>query len=242
MPEFHAFCRRVHTDNDGKTPRQCDIKFDDRDEFERHMADKHASRPPKMPTPLHPWRPHRSRKLFEPKPFGVGAIVDFAEERNGQIIIRSGQVWSEGPKGEGRSLWVIPEDSGDAVVVKIRDHPLLTHHTHLEVLPQYSMHRLNVRRAENLRRCGQIFPVVDKTEWVHSWTRGKELQERWSWHADPDCLQAAGKPAPSTDHAPIGGADVIRDLLTGRINASTTRYCRECFWLDAVDDADQASA
>lgn len=242
MPEFRAFCRRVHTDADGKPAGQCDIKFDDRDEFERHMADKHASRQPKMPEPFQRWRPRRARKLFEPKLFGVGAFVDFAEERNGQIIIRSGQVWSEGPKGEGRSLWVIPEGGGDAVVVKIRNRPLLTQHAYLEVLPHYSMHRLNVRRAESLRRHGQIFPVVDKTEWGYSWTRGKELQEYWSWHVDPDCPQAAGKSASSKDHAPIGVAEVIRDLLTGRINASTTRYCRECFWLDAVDDADQASA
>lgn len=239
MSEFRAFCRRIHTGTSGKQAEQCDVKFDDPGEFERHMADRHSMYPLKMPKPFQRWRLCRTRKPFEPKPYGVGALVDFAENRGGQVVIRSGQVWSEGPKGEGRSLWVIPKDGGDAVVVKIRDSPSRTGRTYLEVLPRYSMHRLNMRRAENLRRCGQIFPLVDKSEWSYSWTGGKELREHWSWHVDPNCPEAAGKPAPpSTHHAPIGVAEVIRDLLTGRINASTTRYCRACFWLDTVEHGD----
>ena len=47
---------------------------------------------------------------------------------------------------------------------------------------------------------------------------------------------AVGKPAPSRKFQPYRVTQVISDLISGRINASTARFCRRCFWLDEIDD------
>jgi hypothetical protein len=131
---------------------------------------------------------------------------------------------------------VVPEDGGDAVVVRVNQRPMLTSRTLLDVVSGYEMHRMNVRRAENVRRFGGVFPVVVDKRWEYGWTRTKELVESLAWHVDPDCPDAIGKPAPSREIRPHNAGEVIRDLVTARINASTTRYCRRCFWLDRAEE------
>lgn len=77
--------------------------------------------------------------------------------------------------------------------------------------------------------------VVD-TRWEYTWSSGKTLAEYWRWHVDPNCPDAVGEPAPSTQSQPYTVTEVILDLISGRINASTTRFFRRCFWLDEIDD------
>lgn len=239
MPETHtgvsrffARCRLVYPDDTGQM-RDCDAKFDDPAEFEHHMACIHRRRKPTTPS-AHMWRrPRRIRQQYEPKEHGVGAWVTFTEHRDEGIIVRHGQVWSLGPPGTGKSLWVIPDDGGDAVVVRINEHPEPIGQAVLEVVPGHEMHRRNLRRAENLRRFGQLFPVVVDTRWEYTWTSGRTRAEYWCWHVDPACPDAADKPAPSEEFRPYNVTQVISDLINGRINATTTRFCRRCFWLDA---------
>ena len=236
---FLAHCRLIHRDEDAGQMRQCDAQFNDRAEFEEHMARMHRrtqSRSPKALSARRWRRPPRNRQRFEPKEHGVGAWVTFAERRDGRIVLRHGQVWSLGPPGHGRSLWVVPDDGGDAVPVRINKRPVLTTKTMLDVIPGYEMHRQNLRRAENLRRSGRLFPVVADTRWEYTWSAGKTLAEYWCWHVDPDCPQAAGKPAPSKQFHPYSVTQVAMELISGRINSSTTRYCRRCFWLDEIDN------
>lgn len=232
---FFARCRLVYPDDTGQI-QGCDAQFNDPAEFEQHMARIHRRKKPKTP-PTHLWRrPRRIQQQYEPKEHGVGAWVTFAERRDGGIVWRHGQVWSLGPPGVGKRLWVMPDDGGDAVVVRINEHPEPTSQTVLEVVPGHEMHRWNLRRAENLRRFGRLFPVVVDTRWEYTWTSGKTRAEYWCWHVDPACPDVAGKPAPSKQFQPYNITEVISDLINGRINATTTRFCRRCFWLDKIDD------
>jgi hypothetical protein len=235
---FFARCRLAYQDNDTGQMLQCDAKFDDPAEFEQHMARIHRRTKPKTPKATMWRRPPRTRQRYEPKEHGVGAWITFAERRDGSIVLRHGQVWSLGPPGIGNSLWVVPDDGGDAVVVKISKRPVLTSQTVLEVVPGHEMHRRNLRRAENLRGFARLFPVVVETRWEYTWSSSKRLAEYWCWHVDPTCPDAVGKPAPSRKFQPYRVTQVILDLISGRINASTTRFCRFCFWLDNIDDTE----
>ena len=182
MPEAHlgvggflARCRLVYREDDTGRMRQCDAKFGDPAEFEEHMARIHRRTKPKTPQE-HLWRhPQRTRQRYESKEYGVGAWITFAERRDGSIVLRGGQVWSLGPPGIGKSLWVVPDDGGDAVVVRVNKRPEFTDRTVLEVVPGHEMHRRNLRRVENLRRFGRLFPVVVDRRWEYTWSSGKTL-------------------------------------------------------------------
>ncbi|TDD29643.1 hypothetical protein E1287_30650 [Actinomadura sp. KC06] len=232
---FFAWCRLAYRDDTSQV-RLCDAKFDRPAEFVEHMADVHGRTPPRTPKARTWRRPQRTRTLYEPKQYGVGAWATFAEARDGEVILRRGQVWSLGPPGVGNSRWVVPDDGGDAVVVRINQRPVLTGQTLLDVVPGYSMHRQNLRRAENLRRFGRLFPVVVSTHWQYTRSVGKTLVETWCWHVDPTCPDAAGKRAPSKEFQPFDITQVVLELISGRINASTSRFCRRCFWLDDIED------
>ncbi|RFS81484.1 hypothetical protein D0T12_31545 [Actinomadura spongiicola] len=237
--KFFARCRLAYRD-DTSQMRLCDTKFDLRAEFVEHMADVHGRTQPRTPgqTPkARTWRrPQRTRKLYEPKEYGVGAWVTFTESRDDKIVLRRGQIWSLGPPRIGNSRWVVPDDDGDAVVVRINQRPVLTSQTLLDVVPGHNMHRQNLRRAENLRRFGRLFPVVVSKHWEYLWLTGKTLVESWCWHVDPMCPDAVGRAAPSKQFQPFNITQVVLELISGRINASTSRFCRRCFWLDDTND------
>ncbi|TDB89148.1 hypothetical protein E1264_09255 [Actinomadura sp. KC216] len=129
---------------------------------------------------------------------------------------------------------MVPDDGGDAVVVRINQRPVLSSETLLDVVPGYSVQRQNLRRAENLRRFGRLFPVVVSKDWEYTRSGGKTLVETWCWHVNPKCPDAVGKPAPSEQTQPFNINQVVLDLINGRINASASRFCRRCFWLDGA--------
>jgi hypothetical protein len=230
--EFAAICRLASIDEHTGLANWCDAKFTDPARFEEHMRGAHNRKKPQPPAMPKPWRPARRRRLYEPGEYDVGAWVPFAERRCGAVVVRYGQVWSFGPPGEGNSRWVIPDDGGDPVVVRISRQPVLASRTPLHVVSGYEMHRMNVRRAENLRRFGQLFAVVTEARKEPTWSGGLKIAEILCWHVDPSCPDAAGKPEPAAPYTPHDIAEVISSLLSGKINASTSRYCRRCFWLD----------
>lgn len=184
-------------------------------------------------------RAPQARKLYEPKAYQVGDWVDFAEHRegDGEIIVRRGQVWSSGPPGEGRTLWVVPDDGGVAVVVKIRQRPMLTDRTLLDVISGHKDYRPTMRIVENLRKFNQLFPVVIKAREEYVRAYEKKMVEYLCWHVNPDCSEAVGKPAPSRNVVSrFNVPELIRELLAGRVNISTSRHCHRCFWLIPSDE------
>lgn len=124
-----------------------------------------------------PWTAPRARK-YAPKPTDPGQPVTWMCEGE----TRTGTVWSVADVAS--ALYVLPDSNPTAPVyvrkASKRDYGVEPG-TWLEVPGQADADRLNVLRAERIRRSG-IFSVVRSIP-----LGGRKADQRVTWHSDPDC-------------------------------------------------------
>jgi hypothetical protein len=227
--EFRARCgeRVEHPDQE--------LLFDDRDEYAQHMTEAHGGRRwwqrSQQFKSVKAWKPPKRRKDVAPyAPTGTdpGAWITYSDGTRE----RRGQIWSQGPSGIGKSLWVVDEETGHAVLVQ-PDRVLTNCFSAVRtgVIDQ----SLTIRRIENLRRFGGLFPVIDEvvTRWHFDGGR-RTKEEIRSWHVDPECPETKDKDRPETwsTWPSLDTRSVIRGLLDGSLVGDTRRLCRRCFWLN----------
>lgn len=193
------------------------------------------------------WKPP-TRREYRPKPLDPGQPVQWQHEIPGrwtgpswgsgewipgERVTRTGTVWSAGPVPS--SLWVIPDDSREPVAVKLPSPRDRERGCGLASIASYpaSWARDAVRRAENVRRHGSIFAVIDRSyeTWTgYTYSQRREIRHELSWHCDPSCPDAAGKERdPERETWPV--RDVIAILIGERHPAVSPRFCNRCIYL-----------
>lgn len=119
------------------------------------------------------------RKPFEPKPWGVGAVVEYEG--------RQGVVWSPGPAPA--SAWVLEEPDGRPVAVK-----LPTRSREARVLTDWRYLRPEARLARSERIRAAVV-LAHEVPYVSRSFRGMFNQTsytRYTAHASTDCPEAVG--------------------------------------------------
>lgn len=221
--EFRAACRYRPEHPDDQ------LTFSDPGDFSQHMTKVHGARAVQTAwKPIKAWKPPRQRRNITPyAPAGteVGAWITYSDGTRE----RRGQIWSQGPSNVGRSLWIVDEQTRRPVLVR----------PNRQLTKCFSAVRtadpaLTVRRIENLRRFGHLFPVVEEVRDGWSFTSGRTKTELWRWHADPHCPDAQGKDRPEKGYRQPA-YEVINRLLDGSINNSEIRACLRCFWLNTSE-------
>jgi hypothetical protein len=154
---------------------------------------------------------------------------------------REGVIWSQATSAS--SWWVTPDDDPASPVVVRRAGKSQHQHREGELFQsgECAGWRDGIRRAENVRRRG-IFAVVDSEYTSRSWSGPGTVWKTLTWHADPDCPQAAGKPrddgagcAHGRSGPGYGDWDVhsMVDVLTGRVHLpSPPPFCSHCVMLE----------
>jgi hypothetical protein len=214
------------------------------------------------------WKPP-ARREYQPKPMDPGQRVAWSVtipgrwERPGYMdgdvyrgpsgkwiedvtYTREGTVWSVATSAS--CWWVVPDDApGNAVVVRRAGK---SQHSHREgelfQTREGEGWREGIRRAENVRRRG-VYAVVDREDTSRSWAGPGTTWKTLTWHADPGCPQAAGKPrddgtgcAHNRQGPGLGQWDVhsVVDVLTGRAQLSSPPpFCGVCIMLEDAAEA-----
>jgi hypothetical protein len=155
---------------------------------------------------------------------------------------REGVIWSVATSAS--CWWVVPDDDPRNPVI-VRRHgrkfSLDRREGELYQTREHEGWRDGIRRAENVRRRG-VFAVVDSEHTTRSWSGPGTTWKTLTWHCDPDCPQAAGKPRDDGDGCAHGRSgpgygtrDVhsITDVLVGRAQlASPPPFCSACIMLE----------
>ena len=195
---------------------------------------------------LRPRKPPAQRQ-YVPKPTDGGQRVTWSREISGhwtgaswgegtwvpgRTVTRSGEIWSDGPYP--RSSWVQPDDSLRGDMVLIRYATPREARWQGSITECHTAWRDAVRRAENLRRHGHVYAVLEGTERPWGYSYGTTPRERLSYHCDPCCELAAGKDVRPA-HDGFSGYDfrhVLGIVLGERTDGnSPSLFCESCIWL-----------
>ncbi len=176
----------------------------------------------------------------------TGAIWGEGTWVPGHTVTRSGEIWSDGPYP--RSSWVRPDDAPDMVLIRYATPREARWQASITESPSHPAGWASeaVRRAESVRKHGTVFATVDEIREV--WGRGygpSRTEEVLTWHADPDCSEAAGKRVQPGWTRERGGwtVNAVVDILTGRTDQrSSVPLCRECIYLSQPASIAESSA
>jgi hypothetical protein len=164
---------------------------------------------------------------------------------------REGVIWSVATSAS--SWWVTPDDdpAGPVVVRRAGKSQHQYREGQLFQSGECAGWRDGIRRAENVRRRG-IFAVVDSEYTTRSWSGPGTVWKTLTWHCDPDCPAAAGKPRDDGDGCAHGRSgpgygdwDVhsVADVLIGRVHlASPPPFCGACIMLEPAAARELVSA
>lgn len=135
------------------------------------------------------------KKPFEPKPWGVGAVVEYEG--------RQGVVWSPGPAPA--SVWV-QEADGSMVAVK---RPTKARQAAVLTDWRYLRPEARLARAERIRHAVVLQQTVPYTSRSFRGMFAQDSYTRTTAHASTACPDAQGEPAPGY---PLGRV-ALRELL-----------------------------
>lgn len=151
----------------------------------------------------------------------------------GETVTRTGTVWSAGPRPA--TIWAQPDDCpGDMAAVWLRS---------MEQVTAYpaGWARDAVRRAENVRRRGPLFAVVESVSEDRGWSCARTVTYKTlSWHCDQACPRAAGKER-GADSRPRAVRDVVAILTGARVPSVQPRFCGYCVLLEQPESVALAS-
>jgi hypothetical protein len=155
--------------------------------------------------------------------------------------VREGTIWSVATSAS--AWWVIPDDAPSAPVIVRRAGKSRHQYREGQLFQsgECAGWREGIRRAENVRRRG-VFAVVDREDVSRSWSGPGTAWKTLTWHSDPDCPAAAGKPrddgtgcAHGRSGPGYGDWTVHRvvDVLIGRAQLSSPPpFCARCVMLE----------
>ena len=171
------------------------------------------------------------QRAFSPKPRDPGQGVTWTREN----VTRTGEIWADGPLP--RSVWVRPDDDQSVIVGVIFPTPLRASRGDqpAQLYPDWWAGRTTAR-VENVRRHGTPYPVIERTEAHYDYRYGAQRTRNvLSWHVDPECRRAAGKEREDTAGIwPVWTERDVIDIVTGVRDATGTKTCGACIFLDAA--------
>lgn len=243
---FNWSCRMTAPDSTPREPKPCDAGSSDRAEYAEHMK-AHGLKPPTAPAKLTTWKPPPRKREHSPKPLDPGQPIEWTHDIPGYWtgakwgegewvpgyeVTRAGRVWSIGTTASTR--WAVPDDDpADVVEVKLPGKRDWGRSKPFQVAREQNWAHNAIHRAENVRQRGGLYAVVEGTYESRSFSTWRvETVAELSWHADPDCPQAAGKERD-------GSAQTWREVLPALLGESHSsgKWCERCVWLREPEPA-----